>query len=114
MAQRRGVPMHVDACVGGFILPFMEMNGVALPRWDYRVEGVTSISADVHKYGFASKGASTITYRHLELLKHQMFVAQRYGFTRPNSHLSSGGLGTMGYSLPAAIGAQFARPNDTR
>jgi glutamate/tyrosine decarboxylase-like PLP-dependent enzyme len=75
IAQRHGVPMHVDACVGGFILPFMEMNGIALPRWDYRVPGVTSISADLHKYGFAAKGASTITYRNLGLLKHQMFVA---------------------------------------
>lgn len=74
IAQRRGVPLHVDACVGGFILPFMAMNGVALPRWDYRVPGVTSISADVHKYGYAAKGASTITYRDLALLKHQMFV----------------------------------------
>ncbi len=71
---RRGVPLHVDACVGGFILPFMEMNGVALPPWDYRVPGVTSISADLHKYGFAAKGASTLTYRSLELMKHQMFV----------------------------------------
>ena len=76
IAQRRGVPMHVDACVGGFILPFMAMNGVALPPWDYRVPGVTSISADLHKYGFAAKGASTITYRTLELLKHQMFVCE--------------------------------------
>ena len=76
VAQRRGIPMHVDACVGGFILPFMEMNGVALAPWDYRVPGVTSISADLHKYGFAAKGASTITYRNLELLKHQMFVYQ--------------------------------------
>ncbi len=76
IAKRRGVPMHVDACVGGFVLPFMEMNGRALPPWDYRVPGVTSISADVHKYGYAAKGASTITYRSLELLKHQMFVCQ--------------------------------------
>ncbi|MFZ3220761.1 MAG: aminotransferase class V-fold PLP-dependent enzyme [Rhodoferax sp.] len=74
IAQKRGVPLHVDACVGGFILPFMEMNGRKLPLWDYRVPGVTSISADVHKYGFASKGASTITYRTLDYLKHQMFV----------------------------------------
>lgn len=74
IAQRRGVPLHVDACVGGFILPFMAMNGVELPAWDYRVPGVTSISADLHKYGYAAKGASTITYRNLELLKHQMFV----------------------------------------
>ena len=74
IARRHGVPMHVDACVGGFILPFMEMNGVSLPLWDYRVPGVTSISADLHKYGYASKGASTITYRSMELLRHQMFV----------------------------------------
>jgi glutamate/tyrosine decarboxylase-like PLP-dependent enzyme len=74
IALRHRVPLHVDACVGGFILPFMAMNGVALPRWDYRVPGVMSISADVHKYGFAAKGASTITYRSLDLLKHQMFV----------------------------------------
>jgi len=74
IAQRHRIPLHVDACVGGFILPFMEMNGVALPPWDYRVAGVTSISADVHKYGFAAKGASTITYRSLDILKHQMFV----------------------------------------
>ena len=76
VAQKRGVPLHVDACVGGFILPFMAMNGVALPPWDYRVPGVSSISADLHKYGFAAKGASTITYRNLELLKHQMFVCE--------------------------------------
>ncbi len=76
IAARRGVPMHVDACVGGFILPFMEMNGHALPDWDYRVPGVTSISADVHKYGYAAKGASTITYRNLEWLSHQIFVCQ--------------------------------------
>jgi glutamate/tyrosine decarboxylase-like PLP-dependent enzyme len=74
IAQRHHIPLHVDACVGGFILPFMEMNGVALPPWDYRVAGVTSMSADVHKYGFAAKGASTITYRSLDILKHQMFV----------------------------------------
>lgn len=74
IAQKHGVPMHVDACVGGFILPFMAMNGAELPLWDYRVPGVSSISADLHKYGFAAKGASTITYRSLALLKHQMFV----------------------------------------
>ncbi|MET0311306.1 MAG: aspartate aminotransferase family protein [Burkholderiaceae bacterium] len=76
ISQARGVPLHVDACVGGLILPFMEMNGHRLPKWDYRVPGVTSISADVHKYGFASKGASTITYRSIDILRHQMFVQQ--------------------------------------
>ena len=76
IAQKHHIPLHVDACVGGFILPFMAMNGVALPTWDYRVPGVTSISADLHKYGFAAKGASTITYRNLGLLEHQMFVCE--------------------------------------
>ena len=76
VSQARGVPLHVDACVGGFILPFLEMNGENLPEWDFRVPGVTSISADLHKYGFTAKGASSILYRHLDLLKHQMFVYQ--------------------------------------
>lgn len=76
IALRRKIPLHVDACVGGFILPFMEMNGEQLPLWDYRVAGVTSISADIHKYGYAAKGASTITYRNLNYLKYQMFVQQ--------------------------------------
>ncbi len=76
IAQSKGIPLHIDACVGGLILPFMERNGVDLPDWDFRVPGVTSISADLHKYGYAAKGASTILYRNLDLLKHQMFVCQ--------------------------------------
>ncbi|WP_419740739.1 pyridoxal phosphate-dependent decarboxylase family protein [Ruegeria sp.] len=76
ITQSKGIPLHIDACVGGLILPFMERNGVDLPDWDFRVPGVTSISADLHKYGYAAKGASTILYRNLDLLKHQMFVCQ--------------------------------------
>jgi glutamate/tyrosine decarboxylase-like PLP-dependent enzyme len=68
----------VDACVGGFILPFMAMNGESLPAWDYRVPGVTSISADIHKYGYAAKGASTITYRNLDYLRYQMFAYENW------------------------------------
>jgi glutamate/tyrosine decarboxylase-like PLP-dependent enzyme len=76
IAARHGVPLHVGACVGGMILPFMAMNGVPLPPWDYRVPGVTSISADLHKYGYAFKGASTVTYRRLDLFAHQAFVKE--------------------------------------
>ncbi|WP_204114877.1 pyridoxal phosphate-dependent decarboxylase family protein [Shimia biformata] len=76
IAAEKGVPMHVDACVGAFILPFMEKNGHDLPEWDFRVPGVTSISGDIHKYGYAAKGASAILYRDLDTLKHQMFVYQ--------------------------------------
>lgn len=78
IAASKGIPLHVDACVGGFILPFMEMNGEHLPLWDYRVPGVTSISADIHKYGYAAKGASTITYRDLDYLRYQMFAYQNW------------------------------------
>ncbi len=78
IAQSKSIPLHVDACVGGFILPFMAMNGVELPLWDYRVPGVTSISADIHKYGYAAKGASTITYRNLDYLRYQMFVYENW------------------------------------
>ncbi len=78
IAQAKSIPLHVDACVGGFILPFMAMNGEDIPPWDYRVPGVTSISADIHKYGYAAKGASTITYRNLDYLRYQMFVYQNW------------------------------------
>ena len=78
IAEKKGIPLHVDACVGGFILPFLEMNGEELPPWDYRVPGVTSISADIHKYGYAAKGASTITYRNLDILRYQMFVYENW------------------------------------
>ncbi len=78
LAQERGVPLHVDACVGGFLLPFLEKLGRPLPLWDFRVPGVTSISADLHKYGYAAKGASVLVYRSLDMLKHQFFVATEF------------------------------------
>jgi glutamate/tyrosine decarboxylase-like PLP-dependent enzyme len=63
MASERGVPFHTDACVGGFLLPFMERAGYDVPPFDFRVPGVSTMSADVHKYGFATKGASVIVHR---------------------------------------------------
>merc|ERR1712126_566384 len=56
------IPVHVDACLGGFLIAFMEDAGFPLPPFDFRVSGVTSISADTHKYGFAPKGSSVILY----------------------------------------------------
>lgn len=75
LAIRKKLPFHVDACFGGFILPWLEKVGVPLPPWDFRVPGVTSVSADVHKYGFGAKGASVIVYRDMSFLKHQFFVS---------------------------------------
>jgi glutamate/tyrosine decarboxylase-like PLP-dependent enzyme len=64
---------HVDACVGGYFLPFAEQIGVSVPEWDFRLPGVCSISADLHKYGYAPKGASTVLYRTEALYAHQPF-----------------------------------------
>jgi sphinganine-1-phosphate aldolase len=75
LGLRKRIPLHVDACIGAFVLPWVERLGHPIPRWDFRVPGVTSISADVHKYGFASKGASTILYRDMSYLRHQFFVS---------------------------------------
>jgi glutamate/tyrosine decarboxylase-like PLP-dependent enzyme len=63
LAEERGMWLHVDACVGGYIAPFVRMNGVDLPAFDFGVAGVSSISGDLHKYGYASKGASTVFFR---------------------------------------------------
>lgn len=76
IAKAHNIPLHVDACVGGYILPFIEANGIKLPLWDFRVPGVTSVSADIHKYGFAAKGASCILYRDIDYFKYQIFVNQ--------------------------------------
>ncbi|MEO2167503.1 MAG: aminotransferase class V-fold PLP-dependent enzyme, partial [bacterium] len=78
IAQQAGASFHTDACVGGFLLPFLEKLGVEVPPWDFRVEGVTTISADVHKYGFATKGASIISHREKASLRHQIFLFDKW------------------------------------
>jgi tyrosine decarboxylase MnfA len=74
IAKDRDVGLHVDACLGGFMLPFVKKLGYIIPDFDFSVPGVTSISADLHKYGYAAKGASTILYRKERIWKHQFSV----------------------------------------
>jgi glutamate/tyrosine decarboxylase-like PLP-dependent enzyme len=74
VAATVGASMHVDACMGGFVLPFMEMNGEAVPPWDFRVDGITTLSADIHKLGYSPKGASVILHRTKELRFYQTFI----------------------------------------
>jgi glutamate/tyrosine decarboxylase-like PLP-dependent enzyme len=71
LAAERGLLCHVDACVGGFMLPWVEKLGHPVPVFDFRVPGVTSMSADIHKYGYAAKGASVVLYRSRELRRFQ-------------------------------------------
>lgn len=74
LALQGGAGLHIDACLGGFILPFLSKLGYDVPAFDFGVPGVSSISADLHKYGYAAKGASAVLYRDRELLQHQFFV----------------------------------------
>ncbi|HEY1960543.1 MAG TPA: aspartate aminotransferase family protein [Polyangiaceae bacterium] len=74
LAQARGILCHVDSCVGGFMLPFARKLGRKIPAFDFSVPGVTSMSADLHKYGWAAKGASVVLYRTRELRRHQFVV----------------------------------------
>ncbi len=68
-----GIGLHVDSCLGGFILPFGQELGYDVPVFDYRIEGVTSMSADTHKYGYAFKGSSVLTFRDKALRNAQYF-----------------------------------------
>ncbi|MFM2283055.1 MAG: hypothetical protein RL222_559 [Bacteroidota bacterium] len=88
--------MHVDACVGGFILPFLKMNSVDIPPFDFSVDGVTSMSADLHKYGYAAKGASVVLYKNPDLRKGQFYVKTDW----------SGGI----YGSPSFMGTRGGGP----
>lgn len=78
LASERGVLCHVDACLGGWLLPFLERLGERIPPWDLRVDGVTSLSADIHKFGWCFKGVSLLLHRNEELLGQQFFVFDRW------------------------------------
>ena len=73
LGAERGLWVHVDACVGGFVLPFAEDLGEPVPCFDFRNDGVTSMSADLHKYGYANRGSSVLALRSRELHRHQRF-----------------------------------------
>jgi sphinganine-1-phosphate aldolase len=75
MAREKRVGFHADACLGGFLLPFAERLGHHVPVFDFRLPGVTSMSADTHKFGYAAKGSSVVLYRGRELRWHQYFTA---------------------------------------
>lgn len=97
-AAARGIGFHTDACLGGFLLPWAERLGQPIPLWDFRVPGVTSMSCDTHKYGYAAKGTSVVLYRDRGLLHHQYFKTAEW----------SGGLyfsPTFAGSRPGALSA---------
>ncbi|MFP4650753.1 MAG: aminotransferase class V-fold PLP-dependent enzyme [Desulfobacterales bacterium] len=74
IARQKGIGFHTDACLGGFVLPWAEKLGYNVPAFDFRLPGVTSMSADTHKYGYAAKGTSVILYRGRHLRRYQYFT----------------------------------------
>jgi glutamate/tyrosine decarboxylase-like PLP-dependent enzyme len=129
LGLKHGLPVHVDACLGGFLLPFVERltpeERIAdIPPFDFRVPGVTSISADLHKYGYAAKGASVILYSDMAYLRHQfsastdwcggVYVSPTLAGTRPGGAIAGAwaalhSLGEEGYVSNARAAMETAK-----
>ncbi len=118
LALARDVWLHVDACVGGYFAPFARMNGVDVPPFDFELPGVRSMSADLHKYGYVAKGASTVFHRTEAQWQHQLFafddwpaggmVTPTVAGTRPGGAIASAWavmnhLGVEGYREKARL-----------
>ncbi|OIJ26411.1 pyridoxal phosphate-dependent decarboxylase family protein [Nocardioides luteus] len=89
-AAERGIRCHVDACIGGWVLPYAARLGRDVPAWTFAVEGVTSISVDLHKYAYAPKGTSVLLHRTPELRRPQFFASAAWpGYTMLNSTMQS-------------------------
>ncbi|WP_412520276.1 aspartate aminotransferase family protein [Actinomadura madurae] len=113
LAAGAGVPCHVDACVGGWVLPWLRDAGRDVPPFDLSVPGVTSLSCDLHKYGYSPKGASVVLFADESLRRHAYFASAHWpGYTVINagvqSSKSAGPLGAAWATL-TAVGAQGYR-----
>lgn len=110
IAVERGINLHVDGCLGGFILGWGEALGRPVPRFDFRLPGVTSISADTHKYGFGLKGSSVLLYRTPELRRHQYFIVPDWPgglYTSPGmSGSRSGGIIAAAWAAMVSLGRE--------
>ncbi|MGB3910846.1 MAG: aminotransferase class V-fold PLP-dependent enzyme [Pseudolysinimonas sp.] len=105
LTSARGIPMHVDACIGGLVLPFWP----GVPAWDFAVPGVTSVSADLHKYGYAPKGVSVLLQRGRDRQRLQYFATTRWpGYPVVNSTIlgsKSAGPLAAAWAITHALGA---------
>ena len=102
LAAARDINCHVDACMGGVTLTYLARLGHVIPPWNFVVPGVTSISVDLHKYGYTAKGASVIVHRNKKLRGYQTFVTDNW---LGGVYGSSGVLGTKGGGAMAAAWA---------
>lgn len=104
LAAARGINCHVDACIGGVTLHYLRILGEPIPPWNFEVDGVTSVSVDLHKYGYTAKGASVLVHRTRALRDHQVFMTENW---LGGLYGSSGILGTKsGGAIAAAWAVQ--------
>ncbi|MCK6539102.1 MAG: aminotransferase class V-fold PLP-dependent enzyme [Anaerolineales bacterium] len=110
LARENQIGFHTDACLGGFVLPWAERLGVPVPKFDFRLPGVTSISVDTHKYGYAAKGTSVILYRDQELRHYQYYTATDWPgglyFSPTFAGSRPGALSAACWAALTSIGAQ--------
>lgn len=110
VARQHGIGFHTDACLGGFVLPWAEKLGYEIPQFDFRLPGVTSISVDTHKYGYAAKGTSVILYRGKELLHYQYYTIANWPgglyFSPTFAGSRPGALSASCWAAMTSIGAQ--------
>lgn len=102
LAGARDINCHVDGCMGGVVLAYLPRLGHQVPAWNFAVPGVTSISVDLHKFGYTSKGASVILYRDKRLRSYQTYTTDNW---LGGAYGSSGVLGTKGGGPMAAAWA---------
>jgi sphinganine-1-phosphate aldolase len=110
IARQHGIGFHTDACLGGFVLPWAEKLGYHVPSFDFRLPGVTSISCDTHKYGYAAKGTSVIMYRGQELRHYQYYTTTEWPgglyFSPTFAGSRAGALSAACWAALTSIGAQ--------
>lgn len=109
LGAERDISVHVDGCMGGVILPYLTRLGHPIPPWNFAVEGVTSMSVDLHKFGYTAKGASVIAYRNKQLRSYQTYVTDNW---LGGVYGSSGILGTKSGGSMAAAWAVMNRLGD--
>ena len=110
LARQHNIGFHTDACLGGFVLPWAEKLGYPVPPFDFRLPGVTSISADTHKYGYAAKGTSVVLYRGQELRHFQYYTSTEWPgglyFSPTFAGSRPGALSAACWAAMTAIGAE--------
>ncbi|MCE9647457.1 MAG: aminotransferase class V-fold PLP-dependent enzyme [Chloroflexi bacterium] len=110
LAREKHIGFHTDACLGGFVLPWAEKLGYPVPPFDFRLPGVTSMSADTHKYGYAAKGTSVVLYRSQDLRHFQYYTSTEWPgglyFSPTFAGSRPGALSAACWAALTAIGAQ--------